>query len=160
MASRSRVTGVAEIVLNVVDLPRMREFYEEVLGFELLSQACHTTGMEPDLEGEPTIAFLTIRQTETPLGRNGHPELFVLIDYRRHVFAKTQFDGHEPRTSTLNHLAFEIPFEHYEAERRRLEDLGLEPEPMVFDHMSARALFFQDPEGNTLEFICHDPALK
>ena len=27
MASRSRVTGVAEIVLSVVDLPRMREFY-------------------------------------------------------------------------------------------------------------------------------------
>ena len=159
MASRSRVTGVAEIVLSVVDLPRMRKFYEEVLGFELLSQACHTS-IEPDPEGEPTIGFLTIRQTETPLGRNGHPELFVLIDYRRHVFAKTCFDGHEPRTSTLNHLAFEIPFERYEAERRRLEDLGLEPEPRVFDRMSARALFFQDPEGNTLELICHDPALK
>ena len=41
MTSRSRVTGVAEIVLSVVDLPRMREFYEEVLGFELLSQACY-----------------------------------------------------------------------------------------------------------------------
>ena len=159
MASGSRVTGVAEIVLSVVDLPRMREFYKEVLGFELLSQACHTS-VEPDPEGEPTIAFLTIRQTETPLGRNGHPELFVLIDYRRHVFAKTQFDGHEPRTSTLNHLAFEIPFERYEAERQRLEDLGLEPEPGVFDHMSARALFFWDPEGNRLELICHDPALK
>jgi catechol 2,3-dioxygenase-like lactoylglutathione lyase family enzyme len=138
----------------------MRAFYEEVLGFELLSQASHTTGMEPDPEGEPTIAFLTIRQTETPLGRNGHPELFVLIDYRRHVFAKTRFDGHEPRTSTLNHLAFEIPYENYEAERRRLEDLGLEPRPTVFEGMRARALFFQDPEDNTLELICHDPGLK
>ena len=57
--------------------------------------------MAPDPEGEPTIAFLTIRETETPLGCNGHPELFVLIDYRRHVFAKAHFDGHEPRTSTL-----------------------------------------------------------
>ena len=65
MGSRSRVTGVAEIVLSVVDLPRMRRFYEEVLGFELLSQGCYTTGMEPDSEGDPTIAFLTIRETET-----------------------------------------------------------------------------------------------
>ncbi len=64
----------------------------------------------------------------------------------RHAFAKTRFDGHEPRTSTLNHLAFEIPFERYEAERRRLEDLGLKPRPTVFETMSARALFFQDPE--------------
>ena len=160
MTSKSRVTGVAEIVLSVVDLPRMRTFYHEVLGFELLSQACNDTGLEPDPEGEPTIAFLTIRETETPLGRNGHPELFVLIDYRRHVFAKARFDGHDPRTSTLNHLAFEIPFESYEAERRRLEDLGLKPQPTVFESMSARALFFKDPEGNTLELICHDPALK
>ena len=160
MTSKSRVTGVAEIVLSVVDLPRMRAFYEEVLGFELLSQACHETGPEPDPEGDPTIAFLTIRETETPLGRNGHPELFVLIDYRRHAFAKARFDGHDPRRSTLNHLAFEIPIERYEAERQRLEALGLQPRPTVFDGMSARALFFEDPEGNTLELICHDPELK
>ena len=50
MASGSRVTGVAEIVLSVVDLPRMREFYKEVLGFELLSQACHTS----ERAGSPT----------------------------------------------------------------------------------------------------------
>ena len=28
---------------------------------------------------------------------------------------------------------------------------------MKFLAMSARALFFQDPEGNTLELMCHDP---
>ena len=132
MTARCRVTGVAETVLSVVDLPRMREFYEEVLGFELLSQACYETSSEPDPEGEPRIAFLTIRETETPLSRNGHPELFVLIDYRRHAFAKARFDGHAPRTSTLDHLAFEIPFESYEAELRRLEDLALKPQPV--DH--------------------------
>jgi len=101
-----------------------------------------------------------LRQPETPLGRNGHPELFVLIDYRRHALATARFDGHEPCISTLNHLAFEIPSESYEAERRRLEDLGLKPRPTVFETMSARALFFEDPEGNTLELICHDPTLK
>ena len=31
------VLGVAEIVLSVRDLPTMREFYREVLGFELLA---------------------------------------------------------------------------------------------------------------------------
>jgi hypothetical protein len=55
------ITGVAEIVLNVRDLPKMRDFYKEVLGFKLLSEACHETGPEPDADGDPTIAFLTIK---------------------------------------------------------------------------------------------------
>ena len=40
MTSGPAITGVAEIVLSVRDLPRMRQFYEDVLGFGLLSQAC------------------------------------------------------------------------------------------------------------------------
>ena len=155
MTSGPAITGVAEIVLSVRDLPRMRQFYEDVLGLGLLSQACHEHGLEPDPEGEPTIAFLTIKELDTPLGRHGHPQLLALIDYRRHAFAKG-FDGHEPSKSTLNHLAFEIPPDRYEAERDRLQTLGLKPRPMRFPAMSARALFFQDPEGNELELICHD----
>ncbi len=157
MASRGAITGVAEIVLSVKDLPRMRRFYEEVLGFPLLSQAAHTKGMVADPDGEPTIVFLTIRELETPLGRHGHPQLLVLIDYRRHVFAKASFDGHDARRSTLNHLAFEIDPESYDSEAGRLEHLGLAPRRTAFPAMRAKALFFKDPEGNTLELICHDP---
>ena len=156
MESGCAITGVAEIVLSVRDLPRMRQFYEDVLGFALLSQGCYENGVEPDAEGEPTIAFLTITELDTPLGRHGHPQLLALIDYQRHVFAKGQFDGHEPSKSTLNHLAFEIPPDRYEAERDRLEALGLKPRLMQFPDMSAHALFFHDPEGNVLELICHN----
>ncbi len=158
MGSSGAITGVAEIVLSVKDLPRMRRFYEEVLGFPLLSQAAHTEGMEADPDGEPTIAFLTIRELSTPLGRHGHPQLLALIDYRRHVFAKPSFDGHDPRRSTLNHLAFEIDPESYDDEAERLQELGLAPRRTAFPAMNAKALFFKDPEGNTLELICHDPA--
>ena len=158
MATKPPITGVAEIVLSVRSLPRMREFYEQVLGFELMSEACHETGWEPDPEGEPTIAFLTIKALDTPLGRHGHPQLFVLIDYQRHVFAKGHFEEPEPTKSTLNHLAFEIPPESYGAHRQRLEALGLNPRPVEFAAMSAQALFFEDPEGNHLELICHTAA--
>ncbi len=109
MAAIPAITGVAEIVLSVRDLPTLRDFYRQVLGFELLSEACHETGPEPDPDGEPTIAFLTIKQLDTPLGRHGHPQLLALIDFQRHIFAKARFDGHEPSRSTLNHLASEIP---------------------------------------------------
>ena len=159
MPPGSNVTGVAEIALSVRDLPAMRRFYQDVLGFELWHEACHETGPTPDPAGAPTITFLTISELDTPLGRHGHPLLLALIDYRRHVFARDRFDGLEPRRSTLNHLAFEIPPDRYGPERERLAALGLEPRPAEFPGTSARALFFHDPEGNLVELICHDPAI-
>jgi catechol 2,3-dioxygenase-like lactoylglutathione lyase family enzyme len=158
MSAPAAITGVAEIVLSVRDLPTMRDFYREVLGFELLSEACHESGPDPEPHGEPTIAFLTIKQIDTPLGRHGHPQLLALIDFHRHVFARGRFQGHDPARSTLNHLAFEIPPESYEAHREWLEALGLHPRPAVFPAMRARALFFNDPEQNVLELICHAPS--
>ncbi|MCB9865235.1 MAG: VOC family protein [Phycisphaerales bacterium] len=158
MSTPLPITGVAEIVLSVRDLPRMRQFYMDVLGFPVLGQSCHERGPDADPDGEPTIAFLIIAPADTPLGRNNHPTLLVLIDYRRHVFARPRFDGHDVRRSTLNHLAFEISLEDYAAHRDRLAALGLDPQTTTFPAMTARALFFKDPEGNQLELICHDPA--
>jgi catechol 2,3-dioxygenase-like lactoylglutathione lyase family enzyme len=151
------VTGTAEIALNVRDLPRMRRFYEEVLGFPLLYQGCHEHGPEADPAGEPTIAFLTIAELDTPLGCHGHPQILALIDYRRHAFARGRFDRHERSASTLNHLAFEIPPERYEAEQARLAARGLEPDARPLPGIPARSLFFDDPEGNQIELICHNP---
>ena len=157
MGLPNAIIGIAEIVLNVRNLPGMRQFYEDVLGFTLLSQACHERGPEPDPDGEPTIAFLTIQHTDTPLGRHGHPQLLALIDFQRHIFAKGRFDGLDSRRSALNHLAFEIAPERYESEKERLETLGLSPRAAVFPAMNARALFFDDPEQNVLELICYSP---
>ena len=152
------LTGVAEIVLNVRDLPTMRTFYRDVLGFPVLREACHEVGRQLDPDGEPTITFLVITDVVTPLGRHGHPQLLALIDYRRHAHAAVRFEGHDPHRSTLNHLAFEIPPDSYAAHKQRLEGLGITPTEAEFPSMQARALFFDDPEGNLLELICHAPA--
>ena len=152
MKDALQITGVAEVVLSVRNLPLMREFYRDVLGFALHSEGCYDQGPKPTPGGEATISFLTIRQIDTPLGRNGHPQLLALIDFKRHA----RLFGHEQTTSTLNHLAFEIPPESYEAQRQRLESLGLAPSLSEFPDMAAKALFFSDPEGNQLELICHD----
>lgn len=154
MSDMPPITGVAEIVLSVRDLPAMREFYSRVLGFRLHSEACHEHGAEPEA-GEPTICFLTICDIDTPLGRHGHPQLLALIDHRRHVFARSRLVGHDVSRSTLNHLAFEIPPESFDAWRERLTGLGLGPTVSEFPAMKARAMFFRDPEGITLELICH-----
>jgi catechol 2,3-dioxygenase-like lactoylglutathione lyase family enzyme len=160
MTNSSAVIGIAEIALNVRDLVRMRQFYQDVLGFKLLSQACYESGPSADPEGEPTIAFLIIRQADTPLGTHAQSQLLALIDFQRHVFVKGRFDGHDHRRSTLNHLAFEISPESYETEKTRLEIHGISPRSVLFPEMGARSLFFADPEENVLELICHAPDLK
>ena len=153
------ITGVSEVVLSVADLPAMRDFYIRVMGFALHSESSvvgTVSAPVADPDGEPTITFLTICETDTPLARGGHPQLLVLIDYRRHVWAKGRFVGHDPARSTLNHLAFEVPPERFDDHARRLGELGLELSFSEFPAVNARAMFFGDPEGNALELICHD----
>lgn len=146
------ISGVSEIVLSVADLSAMRAFYSDVLGFSVHSEI----SMEqktPEPDGEATICFLTISEQPTPLERAGHPQFLVLIDYKRHVFAK-RLAGHDVSRSTLNHLAFEIPTESYRDHFERLTALGLEPVESEFPTFGAKAMFFCDPEGNRLELIC------
>ncbi len=141
------IKTIAEIVINVADIGRARAFYEAVLGVQLHSQFPAEN---------PTIVFLTIAALDSPLGRGGHPQLLALIDPHRHPPAQQRFRGLDVTVSSLNHLAFEIEPAAYEPEKQRLTALGLTVHEQTFPHMQAKALFFQDPEGNMLEFICHD----
>jgi len=150
-AKRSRILGVSEVVLNVEDLAAMRRFYEEVLGFRFHSSF--------PADAEPTLVFLIIGDSATPLGSAGHPPLLALVDAARHLFSRDAFRGLDAERSPLNHLAFEIDLAHWESERDRLAGLGLEVRTMVFPALAARAIFFDDPEGNTLELIAHDASV-
>ena len=63
--------------------------------------------------------------------------------------------------TTLDHLAFEISLEQYPIERERLQQMGLEVTERIWQGeyawLQARSVFFDDPDGNTIEFIAHDP---
>ncbi|MEE2635940.1 MAG: hypothetical protein VYE68_01745 [Acidobacteriota bacterium] len=59
------IMGVAEIVLSVGDLRKMRRFYREMPGFRFLSEACHERGMKPEAGGELTIKRWTRRSGAT-----------------------------------------------------------------------------------------------
>jgi len=154
------ITGLAELALNVRDLPAMQRFYEQTLGFEVLVPDLDAarTASEPRDDDAPTFVFLTIQRLDTALGRHGHPLVLALIDAVRHDSIAGRFDPPEPRRSSLNHFALEIPLRSYEDHRRRLVALGLEPTEEQFPALRARALFFRDPEGNTIELIAHDPS--
>ena len=141
----SSIIGFSEVVLNVRDLPAMAEFYQRVLGCERYL---------PSEDPDPAIVFL--RVPGEPGADRVHPPLLALIDPTRHPPAKGKFEPPVRLTSPLNHIAFEIPGHAYESEEARLQSLGLRVTRARFPHMGARALFFRDPEGNTLELICRD----
>ena len=143
---RPYIKGVAEIVINVRDIARMQKFYEEVLGFAYHRQY-------PDKD--PTIVFLTIADLDSPLGRGGHPQLFALIDSERHIYTKDTYIGIDNQRSSLSRFAFEIDEANFESEQQRLKDLGLETHTESFPDVQAKAIFFDDLEGNHLELICH-----
>src|SRR5438093_980118 len=54
MRKPAPITGVSEVVLSVADLPKMRAFYTQIMGFHLHSDvSMETTVANPD--GGPTI---------------------------------------------------------------------------------------------------------
>jgi catechol 2,3-dioxygenase len=127
------IHGLGEVALRVLDLERMTRFYQEVVGLELW------------LRFEDG-AFFRIAD-----GFGGHTRVLALFDRRTR-------DPVAPRAeaSTLDHVAFEISADAYALERARLEQLGLAVRTRAFPDLHWRGLFFSDPEGNTVEFVCYD----
>ena len=133
-----RVMHIAEVGLRVKDLARMTAFYQEVLDLEIV-------------RAYPRHTFLKAGELDSPLGRGGHPQLLVLFDREVRV---------DINLTTLDHLAFEIPLEQYDVQRTRLQAMNVELVERVWSGeyawLRARSLFFDDPEGNTIELIAHD----
>jgi extradiol dioxygenase family protein len=123
---------LGELALRVKDIAAMRAFYRDVVGLEVWR------------ESDDYVFFKTAEGVE------GHPQALVLFDRGVDV---------GPETSTLDHFAFVINLEDYDKRRRHLEGMGFHVTPKEFSFFHWRALFISDPEGNTVEFVCYDPAV-
>jgi lactoylglutathione lyase len=123
------IKGIFETHVEVRDLDRAMAFYESVLGLEL--------GL---LQEERRIAFYWV-------GGRGQGMLGLWEvadeDWHRH------------------HFAFEVSAEHLANAAQMLAEHGVSSRnsrhtgdhPQVHTWMPAAALYFQDPDGNSLEFI-------
>ena len=110
----------------------MKRFYQEVLGLEVLGEF-------------PTAVLLKIAD-----GYQGHTEVLGLFDRAVPV---------GPERTSVDHVAFTIALTDYESERKRLEGLGLAVEVQEHRWVKWRSLYFFDPEGNQVEFVCFDPSV-
>ena len=139
--SNPRIKGLGEVSLIVKNLDMMQKFYEEVIGLDVIGR-------------EAGYVFFRIAD-----GYGGHSQNLAL-------FAATELGSPadkspEPNSeqTTLHHIALNIALDDYEAEKRRLEGLGLNVRADVHEWLHVRSLYFHDPEGNTLEFVCYDPSV-
>ncbi len=137
-----RVKALGEVSLRVNDLDAMRKFYQEVVGLEVLRR-------------DESFVFFKIA-----VGYGGHSQVLALFDSSNRSFLEGKAEQLSQAGSTLHHIALNVALEDFEAERQRLEGLGLQVEATVHEWLHVRSLYFSDPEGNRLEFVCYDATVQ
>lgn len=128
----SPVHALGEVALRVNDLDAMQTFYADVIGLELLRR----------FDG---VAFFRIGD-----GYAGHTTVLALFARGVDVSAER---------TTIDHFAFTISLDEYDAELSRLRGLGLAVSTAEHGWVGWRSIYVADPEGNTVELVCFDPAV-
>ncbi len=129
-----RIKGLGEVSIRVKDLDTMHKFYEEVVGLEVLRR-------------EESFVFFKVAE-----GYGGHTQNLALFETLSPELSEEK--------TTLHHIALNVSLEDFESEKRRLEGLGLKVNASVHEWLHVRSLYFSDPEGNSLEFVCYDESVR
>jgi catechol 2,3-dioxygenase-like lactoylglutathione lyase family enzyme len=137
------ITGITEVALRVHDLDRMRRFYEEVIGLEVLG------GNEPN---DGTALFFAVGA--------GNSHLALFPEKLTGWYTRDKSPQIDPKLTTLSHFALSIALDDFESERKRIEQLGIEiVESRTSSWLHCRMFYFFDPEGNLIEFNSHDETI-
>ena len=124
------VTGVNELVLEVVDLERAERFYADVLGLPVVERWTDREAVWL-MAGDRTRIGLWRPQVGLAGGRGGV-----------HV-----------------HFAMHVPPERYDAAVAALRERGQEVEEHTFpSYDGSRAAYVSDPDGNVVELWTYDVA--
>ena len=132
-----RIKGLGEIALRVTDLDAMQRFYQEVVGLEVMRRA-------------DSAVFFRIAD-----GYGGHTQVLALFDRSD----QSGYRGLDRERTTVDHIAFEIDRADYEAERARIEGLGVRVTTAEHPWVHWRSLYVTDPEGNEVEWVCYDESV-
>ena len=135
---------LGEIVLRVKDLDKMQQFYETVIGLDLL------------IRFDDTMVYFKIAA-----GFEGHTQVIALFQES----VPSNFDSHhymEPHSekSTLHHFTLSLSLPDFKRELHRLTDLGIELKWTEHAWVKWRSFYVQDPEGNVVEFVCFDESVE
>ena len=128
-----RLKEIGHVLLRVLDLERSKKFYSEVLGFHVLEE-------DPAHGG----TFMALP------GQSHAIDLFQVKDLD---VAQRQTPG----VRGLGHIAFRVESEDALKEANAtLRTHGVEITRTI-DHVSQKSIYFNDPDGNTLEIYYELP---
>ncbi|MGD1109319.1 MAG: VOC family protein [Mycobacterium sp.] len=157
--SEFELGGINHVALVCSDMERTVHFYRDILGMPLIKSL--------DLPNEAGQHFFF------DAGHGDCVAFFWFADAPDRVPGISS-PGAIPgigditsAVSTMNHLAFHVPAEKFDAYRQRLKDKGVRVGPVlnhdesemqasmtVHPGVYVRSFYFQDPDGVTLEFAC------
>src|SRR5574341_1032740 len=137
-----RVKGLGEVSISVKDLDAMHKFYEEVVGLEVLRR-------------DESFVFFKVAE-----GYGGHTQNLALFQAENRFFLENKSLELNPEQTTLHHIALNVALEDFESEKMRLEGLGVKVNSTVHEWLHVRSMYFSDPEGNLLEFVCYDKGVR
>ncbi len=124
---------IGHVLLRVLDLERSKKFYSEVLGFHVLEE-------DPAHGG----TFMALP------GQSHSIDLFQVKD-------AAAAERQTPGVRGLGHIAFRVESEDALKEAHAaLRAHGVEITRTI-DHVSQKSVYFEDPDGNTLEIYYELP---
>src|SRR3989304_4889950 len=113
--------GLGKVSIRVRDLDAMQKFYEEVVGLEVLpTRGC--------ARRDESFVFFKIAE-----GYGGHAQNLALFEASNRAFLEAKSEQLSPAETTLHHIALNVALEDFEAEKRRLEGLGLKVNATVHE---------------------------
>lgn len=137
-----RIRALGETVLRVKDLERVKRFYTDVIGLDVLRE----------FDG---IVFLKVSD-----GYGGHTQIIGLFHESLPVpFPRDAREAVHLEATSLHHFALEIDKKDFDTELARLKQLGIELTTVEHRWCRWRSLYVHDPEGNVLELVCYDEAI-
>ena len=128
-----QLTGLGHVLLRVLDLERSKKFYAEVLGFRVLEEDPEHGGTFMALEGQSHAI-----------------DLFAVQDLEA---AQRQTPG----VRGLGHIAFRVESEGALKDAYATLEEHAVPISRTIDHVSQKSIYFNDPDGNTLEIYYELP---
>ena len=107
-----KIKGLGEVIILVENIKTVKQFYEEVIGLEILAQDAH-------------FVFFKIAE-----GYGGHPQVLGLFDNSNPTAFGQIREKPEIKSSSLHHLALEIDKSDYDVILNALIKKGIEVEDM------------------------------